>query len=758
MGASPMRSRLEPLRKRAAGATICMGEAPTPRVPFVALLVLSLIGTGVADAATTVSELDAKVVSFRNDVMPIFMSAGCNAGSCHGSARGQDGFHLSLFGYDPAGDFQRITREMPNRRINLARPHESLMLLKATGAVNHTGGELFSTGSQNYKTILRWIEAGAPDDAKDLPTAVALEIEPKQMELDAGSGTQQIKATAKYSDGAVRDVTNLALFLTSNDNAATINKSGLVTAKNRGEAFVMARFATFTVGSQAIVTPKGLAYSWPNVPENNYIDGLVNQKLRKLKILPSELCDDATFIRRVYLDVLGVLPPPDKTAAFVASTDAKKRELLVDELLGRKEFVEMWVMRWAELLKIRSTDDPNGVSYKAVLLYYDWLKERIEKNVPMNQIVRDLLASAGGTFKNPATNFYLVETDPMKLAENTAQVFAGMRLQCAQCHNHPFDRWTMEDYYGWTAFFSQVGRKPGEDPREKIVFNSNGGEVPNPVTKKPVPPKFLGGESPDLKGRDRRIVLADWLASENNPYFARNMANLIWAHFFGVGIIEPVDDVRVSNPASNPELLDELARKMVEYKYDFKRLVRDICLSRTYQLASTVNETNAGDDRNFSHAAVRRIRAEVLIDVISQVTEANEKFRGLPLGARAVHIADGRTQSYFLRTFGRASRETVCSCEVKMEPNLSQALHLLNGRSVTEKVQNGGVVKRMLKEKKSPEQIIEELYARCLSRKPTAEESGGLSVTVKEAGDDKEGVLNDVFWALLNSKEFIFNH
>jgi hypothetical protein len=458
--------------------------------------------------------------------------------------------------------------------------------------------------------------------------------------------------------------------------------------------------------------------------------------------------------------MLGVLPPREKIEAFVASANAKKRELLVDELLAREEFVEMWVMRWAELLKIRSSDDPNGdVSYKTTLLYYDWLKDRIARNVPMNQIVRDLLGSAGGTFKNPPTTYYQVETDPMKLAENTAQVFTGMRLQCAQCHNHPFDRWTMDDYYGWTAFFSQVGRKKGEDPRETIVFNSGGGEVPNPVTKKPIPPKFLGGDTPDLKGRDRRLVLADWLASSDNPYFARNMANLIWAHFFGVGIIEPVDDVRVSNPASNPELLDELSRKMVEYKYDFKRLVRDVCLSRTYQLASTVNETNAGDERNFSHAAVRRIRAEVLLDCISQVTEANEKFRGLPLGARAAHIADGRTSNYFLKTFGRATRETVCSCEVKMEPNLSQALHLLNGRTVTEKVQNGGVVKRLLKDKKTPEQIVEELYARCLSRKPTAEETGRLSVAINEAGAaDKEAVLNDVFWALLNSKEFIFNH
>ena len=721
------------------------------KILLIALLSTTLTATLRAQAPAT------RPVSFKLDVMPILMAAGCNTGSCHGSARGQDGFRLSLFGFDPDGDYHRITREIPTRRINLAQPHESLLLLKATGSVPHTGGTRLTKENPHYRTLLRWIEAAAPADSPTVATPIALSIEPKQLVLEGAGATQQTTARAKYSDGTERDVTSLAVFLSSNDNSAETSTGGLITAKNRGEAFVMARFATFTVGSHAIVTPKGLAYTWPAVPENNYIDGLVHRKLQKLKILPSEICDDATFIRRVFLDVLGVLPPPEKTQQFVASPDPKKREQLVDELLARDEFVEMWVMRWAELLKIRSNDETN-VSYKATLLYYDWLKDRVARNVPMNEIVRELLASAGGTFENPATNYFQVETDAMKVAENTAQVFVGMRLQCAQCHNHPFDRWTMDDYYGWTAFFSQVGRKPGEDQRETVIFNRGGGETPNPVTKKPVAPKFLGGATPDLKGRDRRLVLADWLASSDNPYFARNMANLTWAHFFGVGIIDPVDDVRVSNPPSNPQLLDALAAKLVEYKYDTKRLVRDICLSRTYQLSSVTNDTNAGDERNFSHASVRRIRAEVLLDCISQVTEAKEKYRGLPLGARAVHIADGRTANYFLKTFGRATRETVCSCEVKMEPNLSQALHLLNGRTVTEKVQTGGVVKRLLKEKKSPEQIVEELYLRCFARKPTTGESSKLLAAVNEKDANKEDVLNDVFWALLNSKEFIFNH
>ena len=697
-------------------------------------------------------------VSFRNDVMPVFMVAGCNSGSCHGSARGQDGFMLSLFGYDPDGDHFRITRQMPNRRINLAQPHESLLLLKTTGAVSHGGGEVIPRDSKHYRTLLNWIRAGAPNDPPDLPHPVKLEIEPKQMEMETPGGSQQMKAVATYSDGRVRDVTDLAVFQTSNDNSAAVSKQGLVTAKNRGEAFVTARFDTHTVGAQTIVVPKGVAYHWPDVPEYNYIDTLVNQKLRKLKILPSEPCDDATFLRRVYLDVVGVLPPPAKVEEFVSTQDPAKRQRLVDELLLRPEFVDLWVMRWAELLKIRSSDNVTDVSYKATLLYYDWLKERIAKNVPINEIVRELLGATGGTFINPATNYYQIEREPMKLAEDTAQVFVGMRLQCAQCHNHPFDRWTMDDYYGWTAFFSQVGRKRGEDPRETIIFNAGGGEVPQPVTKKPVPPTFLGGQRADIKGRDRRLVLADWLASDDNPYFARNLANLIWAHFFGIGIIEPVDDVRISNPPSNPELLDALTKKLVEYEFDFRKLVRDICLSRTYQLASVVNETNATDTRSFSHSSVRRIRAEVLIDCISQVTETPEKYRGLPIGARAVHIADGRTGNYFLKTFGRATRETVCSCEVKMEPNLSQALHLLNGATATKKIQDGSVVKRLLAEKRTPQQIIEELYLRCLSRKPTVKEMAALTQAVGQAGKQQEAALNDVFWALLNSKEFIFNH
>ena len=707
-------------------------------------------------------------VSFRLDVMPVFLKANCNSGGCHGSARGKDGFMLSLFGYDAAGDYERITRGQSTRRINLAVPEESLLITKSLGAVQHTGGQLLKKGDPLHGALLRWLEAGAPDDSKEVAEPVSLELYPNKIVLEGDGATQQLVARAKYSDGTDRDVTNQVVFLSNNDASAPVDQAGKVTAKTRGEAFVMARFATFTIGSQTIVVPKNQPYEWADVSEYNYVDEHVNNKLKKLRMLPSEVCSDEVYIRRVFLDVVGLLPKPEEVSAFVADTDSKKREKLVDELLGRKEFVELWVMKFAELLRIRSDPNQNqGISYKAALLYFNWLQDQIANNVPMDQVVQKLLSADGGTFNNPATNFYQVERDTLKVAEDTAQVFMGMRIQCAQCHNHPFDRWTQDDYYGFASFFAQVGRKPGEDPREQIVFNRAGGEVKHPIAGKNPKPKFLGGEAPKIEpGTDRREVLAKWLASRDNPFFAKNLANIVWAHFLGRGIIDPVDDVRISNPAVNPELLDALGTRFQEYNYDFRRLVRDICTSRTYQLATKGNETNAADERNFARGPIRRIRAEVLLDVIGQVTETSEKFRGLPLGARAVQIADGTTTSFFLTTFGRAKRETVCSCEVAMEPNLSQALHLLNGQTTNGRIVQGGVVRRMfLEEKKQPEQVIEALYVRTLSRKPTAEELSTLRSNLPQGDPAKPEtqqetlkVLEDVFWALLNSEEFMFNH
>ncbi len=693
-------------------------------------------------------------VSFKIDVMPVFMKTGCNQGSCHGAARGKEGFRLSLFGFDPDGDHHRLTREMVGRRVDLALPERSLLLEKGVGAVAHGGGQRIQVGDEYYATLLEWLKDGAVNDPGEVPTVVSLELYPKGGVLNGEGSTQKLMVRAKYSDGTDRDVTSLAYFSSNNDNSAMVSPEGVVTATNRGEAFVMARFDTHTVGRQYITLPKDLQFTWKEIPSNNYIDELSYEKLKKLRINPSELCTDEEFLRRVSIDICGVLPTEEEYYAFMADTDPQKREKLVDSLLDRKEFVEMWVMKWSELLQIKSS---NQVSYKSMLLYYNWLQTRVADNVPIDQLVRELLSSKGGTFANAATNYFQSETDTLKVAENVAQVFMGMRIQCAQCHNHPFDRWTMDDYYSFAAFFSQIGRKQGEDPRETIVFNSGSGDVRHLVGNRVMTPKFLGGATPDLQGKDRREVLANWLASSENPYFATNLSNIVWAHFFGRGIINDVDDVRVSNPAVNEELLQELAAKFTEYDYDFKRLVRDICTSRMYQLSTATNESNASDTTNFSHASLRRVRAEVLLDMITQVTTTKNKFTGLPLGARAVQIADGNTSTYFLTTFGRASRETVCSCEVKMEPNLSQALHLLNGDTVQSKVEQGGLVKSLLADGKSVPDVVKALYVRVLTREPTEKEISQL-VELVASEQDQEKALRDAFWALLNSREFVFNH
>ncbi|MDF1752853.1 MAG: DUF1549 domain-containing protein [Verrucomicrobiales bacterium] len=703
-------------------------------------------------------------ISFHMDVMPVFMREHCNTGSCHGSARGQDGFMLSLFGYDPNGDHFRLTREMAGRRINLAIPEESLLIEKSIEAVPHTGGKLFEKGSDSWKTMVEWVKDGAVNDkAEDIKKVKDLVLYPPKLVLEGAGATQQMTVRAIYEDGHDRDVTDLVVFMSSNDPTAAIDESGKVTAGKRGESFIMARYDTKTVGIQCIVIPEGLEYKRPKPEEANYIDKFVHEKLHKLRVIPSGDATDEAFLRRVYLDVIGQLPNVEEYNTFMSDKAPDKRAKLIDTLIARKEFTEMWVMKWSELLQIRSNGNvAQGISYKAALLYHNWLKEKVAANEPFNLVVSELLGSTGGTFGNPATNFYQIERDQLKLSENVAQVFMGMRLQCAQCHNHPFDRWTMDDYYSWAAFFAQIGRKAGVDPREQVVYNRASGETKHKVSGQNMPPKFLGGEIPDVKGKDRRKVLGEWLASTENPYFAKNIVNIVWSHFLGVGIIDPVDDVRVSNPASNPELLDALAAKFQgDYNYDFRQLVRDICNSKTYQRTTQANKTNESDLNNFAKARIRRQRAEVMLDTITQVTETKNKFKGLPLGARAVQIADGQTSDYFLTTFGRATRATVCSCEVKMDPSLSQALHLMNGPTVSTKIDQGGIVKKRLAEGKKHEEIIEEIYIRCLSRKPTAEEMKQMMQEVKAVGDDKNQqtlVLNDVFWAVLNSKEFMFNH
>ena len=697
-------------------------------------------------------------LSFRLDVMPVFARGGCNMGSCHGAARGKDGFRLSLFGFDPAGDYQRITREMPGRRVDLGDPAGSLLVQKAVGAVAHTGGKRFSLESDLAHTLIRWIEAGAQDDPEGgakVPALTGLNLYPPESLLEGSKATQQLVAVATFADGTDRDVTDLVWYSSSNAGSAAVAEDGQVASGRRGEAFLMARYDTITVGVPAVVIPEGLAFEFPESSGNTWIDDLVDTKLKSLRISPSAVCDDEVFLRRVTLDLTGLLPSADERTAFLADTSPDKRLQVIDKLLQRKEFVDLWVMKWAEILQIRSQG--NDVSPKGALLYHQWLDRRISANQPIDQMVRDLLIASGGTFDNPPTNYFQLERNTLKLTENIAQAFLGMRIQCAQCHNHPFDRWTMDDYYGFAAFFPQLQRKRAEDPRETIVFDSGGGVVKHPVSGSNVSPKFLGGDAPSVKTEDRRQALADWMVDPENPFFAKRIVNLVWAHFLGRGIVHEPDDFRVSNPPVNGPLLDELAHRFVSSGWDFRGLVRDITSSRTYQRSCDPNASNRLDTTNFSHAAVRRIRAEVLLDILAQVTETKNKFPGLPEGARAVQVADGRTTTYFLTTFGRATREDVCSCAVSMDPSLSQALHLLNGDVANDRIRQGNLIGQWINETLTDSEIIDRLIIRCYGRKPVERERIELVADLQGKPDRKQAI-EDIFWALLNSPEFIFNH
>ena len=628
------------------------------------------------------------------------------------------------------------------------------MLTKADGEASHTGGKRFEKNSPMYQTMLRWLKAGALEDPKDLVQLKGVDLMPGSLVMEGPGQSFRLNVRAKYSDGTTRDVTTTALFLSNNEGTAKVAPDGTLTTGIRGEAFVMARFGAFTVGTQVIVLPKDVKYEWPNTKENNEIDKLVNVKLKNLRMTPSPACDDLTFLRRAFIDITGTLPPLDRVTAFGKDPDPEKRVKLIDELLKRPEFIDLWTLKWADLLQIRTI---NNVAYnKNIQMYHNWVRDEMQAGVPLNQLAAKLLTASGSNLENPAATFYSLEVDPIRVTEDAAQAMLGIRIQCAQCHNHPFDRWSMSDYRGLMAFFTQVGRKPGEDPREKIIFNSGGGEALHPVGNKPVPPKFPGGEEPDVKGKDRREVLAQWLADPQNPWFAKHMANLVWAQLTGVGIVNPVDDIRISNPPSNPQLLEYLAKRMVEVNFDIRKLAREICLSETYQRATRANETNELDSRNYAKGTIRRMRAEVLLDAIADASGNSAKHTSLPQGMRAVEVADANKTNYFLTTFGRSTRTNVCARD-ECNPTLSQALHLLTGTTVESNITGGNLVTKELSAGKTPAEIMTELYLRVIGRPPTEEESASLQALFSDKEQTK-ATLEDIQWALLNSKEFIFNH
>jgi hypothetical protein len=731
----------------------------------VMLMAAPLFAGGAAKAPVAVAPVPKGPVSFRLDVMPVFFRAGCNSGGCHGAAAGKDGFHLSLFGYDPAGDCYRLTQQIVGRRIDLAVPEQSLLLLKATGMVPHSGGRRFKNDSELYQTLLRWIQQGAPDDKENTATVTGIALVPEKVVLSGKVTKQPLQLVARYSDGTSRPVNRLALYLTNNKATADIDDNGLVTAGKRGDTFVFARFAKYTAGAEVIVLPQDKHFKWPKVVETNYIDQVVDAKLQQLRIVPSGVAPDDEFVRRVYFDLIGLPPTPEEFRAFVVNKDKDKRSKLIDTLLTRDEFNDLWATKWAEMLKIVSDNNSSfGTDRKAAYDYYEWIREQVKKNTPLDKFARMQIASKGSNLQDPAVNLYTMlpqgQYDPKAVAQDVTQIFTGMRIQCAQCHNHPFDRWTQDDYYSFVSFFTGVKRKVASEARELYVYDDpNAPAAKHLLTGQLMPAKFLGGASPDVKGKDPRQALAEWLTAKENPLFRQNMSNRIWAHFFGRGIVEPVDDVRISNPPSNRELVEALGQHLADYDFDLKRLIRDICNSRTYQLSSDTNESNRDDAQMFSHAHLRRLRADVLLDSIAQVTQTPSKFNEEPAGLRATQLYEGsrRSGSYFLKTFGLSQRDSVNASETRTEPTLAQALHLVNGDTIQGKINQSPVIPEMVGQKKKPEEIIDELFLRSLSRKPSEVERKKMLALVSATPADRKA-YDDIFWALLNSTEFSFNH
>ena len=709
------------------------------------------------------------VPSWRRDVMPVFFRAGCNAGTCHGSARGKDGYMLSLFGYDAPGDYRRTVEEMPGRRVNTAVPEESLLLLKATGSVPHTGGKRFEKDSELYKALFDWIVAGAPDDVGSVPEVADIAVSQSAMVFDEAGAGESLRVTATYADGSTRDVTPLALFGTNNPAVAEVDEQGRVTAKGPGDTTVFARFSRFTVAAEVIVLPSAEGFAWPNPPENNFIDGLVFTRLEKLRIAPSELCDDETFLRRVTLDLAARVPTPAEYAAFMADASPDKRTRKIDALLASDEFTDYMTALWGELFRAKSIDyTGRGDSHKPANAFMGWLREQVAADRPFDEIVADMTTAVGSTNVDGETGLYTMlikdyKLDPKVLAADYSQLFLGVRMQCAECHNHPFDRWTMDDYYGLVSFFTCVKRKAGSDSRDRrVIFNPDAAPAKHLVDGRPVPAKLLGAVEPVGGEGDPRKALAAWIRDPGNDLFNRNIVNRLWAHLLGVGIIEPVDDVRATNPPANGPLLDALAARFAEQGRRLRPIIRDICSSRVYQLSVAPTPSNAADQRQFSHARVRRLRADVLLDSIVAVTGVPRSLPRFSTGTKAINYInrtpDTESGDFVLDTFGQSARNSVCACDTSVDPSLSQVMHLLVGDTVGPRVHTAaksGVLKKIVDEHSTPEGVIEAIFIRVLSRRPTSAEMDAMLLLVAE--NKAPAIYEDIFAGLLASNDFLFN-
>jgi hypothetical protein len=697
----------------------------------------------------------AQPVSFRHDVIPSFSQAGCNMGACHGTPTGKGGFRLSLRGYLPDQDYQILSRDSGGRRVNPFAPDTSMILRKPLGEIPHEGGLRLKRGTKTYEFLRDWIAEGAVDDAS-CPAAVKLELLPGARVLNAPAKTQQVVARVHYADGSVRDMTPTCYYSTSSPEIADVDGEGHVVFKNRGEVAVIAHYLDLVANVRLTHLVEVPGFRLAEVPQQNLVDKAVFNKLNKMRVKPSEDCTDEEFIRRVYLDTIGVLPTAVEVKAFSDDKSPERRSKVIDGLLGRTEFYDYWTLKLADVLR------SNGrlIQPKGTYVFQRWIRTSLEQNKPIDEFVRELLTADGSTFQNPAANYYRISRDPENSVETTAQLFLGVRIQCAKCHNHPFERWTQDDYYGFAAFFSRVRQKKGNLPLEEVIFAANDGEVRQPRTGQVMKPKALGGPvlGDETSSADRRARLAKWLTGPDNPFFAKSFTNRVWYHLLGRGIVEPVDDFRDSNPASNDELLDGLAASFAKSGYNLKALVRTILTSRTYQLSARTDELNADDNLYFSHAYTKLLPAEVLLDAISALTGTTTSFDGLPKGARAIQIPDGKMDNPFLKTFGRPARELACECERESDSNLSQALQLIGGATVNGKLhEDSGRMAQLAKSQKSPEEIVRELYVVALARQPNATE---VAAALKHLGaaSDRRQAIEDLGWVLINSKEFLFRH
>lgn len=718
-------------------------------------------------------------VSFRNDVMAVLSKAGCNMGTCHGNANGKAGFKLSLRGEDPEWDFKILTRDMFGRRTNPADSEQSLVLLKATTEIAHEGGMRFRKGSEEYRILRQWIVDGLKEDLESAPKLERLKVTPLEAILIEPTNQVQLHVQAFFSDGGKRDLNSLAVYEPANQ-LVTVSHDGLVSATRLGETTVIVRYLDQQVPVRLAFVSARPDFVWKKIPVRNYVDEHVLAKLRTLRMNPSELCTDSEFARRVYLDLLGILPTAEEARAFVADRRRDKRSALIDRLLQCPEFADFWALKWADLLR----NEEKVLDRKGVQAFHRWIRQSIAENKPIDQFVRELLTAQGSTYQNPAANYYRALRDPVTRAESTAQVFLGTRLQCAKCHNHPFDRWTQADYYDWADVFARLQYKILENNRrdnldshefngEQIIWVARQGEVTNPKTGKAAKSRFLGtraaitNHESQTTDRDnaRLTALAVWLTSPGNPLFARSQANRIWYHLMGRGIVDPIDDFRPTNPPSIPSLLDALADDLVKHNFDMRHMIRVIMNSRTYQLSSLPNDTNHDDEMNFSHALVRRLTAEQLLDAQNQVAGVPSHFNGYPAGMRATQVPgvlavrkrDKRPSEgdQFLEVFGKPQRLLTCECERSMDTSMGQAFQLISGPTINELLTaDDNRLAKLLASGKSNEAMIEELYWTVLSRPPKDRELKE-AVALLEKAKDRRLALEDVTWALLNAKESV---